>query len=182
MQLQTRTHSPSPLKQQAKRRPAEQTQHARIAPRAPAHDGATPLFHGVRVLEFQTPAYERRVLYANQPLPPADTLSLLDAPSELRMEAPADPRPVETETAPGVRSGRIARMRDFDVHRFVLEAGAASALPRAPYGVLVGVAGAISCGGVTLGAEQAALLSGQALLRRLEAGEGGGTALLTTPR
>lgn len=140
------------------------------------------LMHGVRVIEFQTPAYERRVLYANQPLAPADARSLIDVLPELRMDVPADPRPVETEPAPGVRSACIARMRDFDVHRFELAPGAAASLPRAAYGVLVGVSGSVSCGGAVLTAEQAALLSGPALLRRLEAGDAGGTGLLAVPK
>lgn len=139
------------------------------------------LMHGVRVIEFQTPRYERRVLYANQPLAAGDRLPLADAPPALRMDVPDDPSPVDVEAAPGVRTSRIARMRDFEVRRYLLDAGASTPLPPAPYGVLVGLAGSLACGAMALAPEQAALLSREALQQPLAAGEAGATALLATP-
>jgi hypothetical protein len=139
------------------------------------------LMHGVRVVEFQTPEFERRVLYAAQALAPADTPPLPELLADVRLDVPQDPPPKTRSPAEGVRTSRIARMRDFDVHRFELDAGAATVLPRAPYAVLVGVGGTPSCGGVTLQREQAALLSGTALLRHLEADDEPAAALLAIP-
>ncbi|MEE4301090.1 MAG: hypothetical protein V2J24_16735 [Pseudomonadales bacterium] len=140
------------------------------------------LMRGVRVIEFQTPSYERRVLYANQPLAPEDGLALGDALSDVRMDVPADPRPAVTATAPGVRAACIARTREFHVHRFELRAGATTPLPRARYGVLVGASGSPVCAGTLLAPEQAALLSGEALLQPLQAGKEDAVVLLAIPK
>ena len=140
------------------------------------------LMHGVRAVEIQTPSYERDVLYAAQPLAPTDSLPILERLEQVRMDVPDDAPAKEASPAPGVRTGRIARMSDFDVHRFALDAGAVATLPTASYGVLLCMHGHVRCGGLELGPEQAALCSERALARRVEAGDASAVVLLTLPR
>lgn len=120
------------------------------------------LQHGVRVVEFQTPTYERYILsFAQQVLtqPHWDTAY---AVPRMQLDTPAEPEP--EHVGPGLE--RLARFPDFEVLRARVRPGFACMLPiDAPYLLCMAERAAVCVGGIRLEPEQAALLPGPWLRR-----------------
>jgi hypothetical protein len=118
------------------------------------------LQHGVRVVEFQTPTYERYILsFAQRVLtqPHWDTAYAVP-----RMTLDAPPEPCFEAVAPGVE--RIVAFADFRVWRVSIAPGAEFDLPgHTDYALCMVVEGLVEIGALTLEAEQAALVPGATL-------------------
>jgi hypothetical protein len=118
------------------------------------------LQHGVRVVEFQTPTYERYILSFGQRVLTQnhwDTEAVLD---RIDLEPPrAD---TFEQIAPGIR--QIADFDDFSAFRVEIASGASCPLGvDLPYAVCMGVAGSVSLNGLALGAEEACFVPASAL-------------------
>ncbi|MEZ5552801.1 MAG: hypothetical protein R3E82_18105 [Pseudomonadales bacterium] len=122
------------------------------------------LLHGVRVVEFQTPTYERHIIsFGQKVLTQAHWDSAL-AISRMQLEPP-EPAQFEPIT-PGV--SRIARFPDFGVWRAAVEPGGRLQLPAdLPYALCLCVDGEIELAGRTgslnLTREKAAFIPHRAL-------------------
>lgn len=118
------------------------------------------LQHGVRVIEFQTPTYERYILSFAQRVLTQPHWDTAEAVPRMRLEAP--PAPAFDEVTPGVEN--IVTFDDFRVWRARLAPGAELALPDHPsYVLCMVVQGEVNLGGLTLAAEEAAFVPAAAL-------------------
>ncbi len=118
------------------------------------------LQHGVRVIEFQTPIYERYILSFNQRVVTQDHWDTAAAVPRLRLDLPEIP--CAEPVADGVAC--IAAAEAFRVWRVVLDPGARFTLPRhASYALCVVEHGGVRLSALTLGAEDAAFVPGLAL-------------------
>jgi hypothetical protein len=118
------------------------------------------LQHGVRVIEFQTPIYERYIISFAQQVLTQDHWDTEAAVRRMSLEPP--PQPQFDVLGPGVE--RIVAFDDFKVWRVTLEPGASFRLPAHPsYALCMVVEGAMTLGPLTLGPEQAAFVPAAAL-------------------
>jgi hypothetical protein len=118
------------------------------------------LQHGVRVVEFQTPTYERYVISFAQRVLTQDHWDSAFAVPRMTLGAPPA-APLET-IAPGVE--RIVAFDDFSVWRVTLAGGTTYELPEHPaYALCMTVRGTLRLGALTLGPERAALVPGATL-------------------
>lgn len=118
------------------------------------------LLHGVRVIEFQTPSYERYILSFPQQVLTQDHWDTEAVVGRIRLDVP-DPDDLE---AVADHAQRIAAFDDFGVWRIALEPGAAFTVPaHLSYGLCMVVDGRVELGPLTLGAEEAAWVPAAAL-------------------
>lgn len=118
------------------------------------------LQHGVRVIEFQTPTYERYIISFAQKVLTQDHWDSAAAVARMRLDAPAPP--AFERLAAGVE--RIVQFNDFQVWRVTLEPGSDFTVPAHPsYLLCMGVRGDTLLGSLSLGAEQAAFVPATAL-------------------
>lgn len=115
------------------------------------------LQHGVRVVEFQTPTYERYIIsFAQQVL----TQDHWDSETALaRMSLTPQPltAPCAEDLPPG--QSRVARYDDFGALRIQLDAVDGYAVPQTlPYLVGICIAGTVRCGPLALAAGEAFIL------------------------
>ena len=96
------------------------------------------LQHGVRVVEFQTPHYERYIISFGQKVV---TQEHWDTEEALEL-AKLDPEPF----SPGGASNTIAEFDEFTVQRIKVEAGESKELGGGQYQILIGISGSLSCG------------------------------------
>ena len=136
------------------------------------------LQHGVRVVEFQTPTYERRIISFAQKVATQGHWDSEEAIARMSLDPP--PPPSFEEVAPGVE--RIATFDDFGVWRAALRPHGPVALPPdAPYALCMAIGGAVQVGGLRLAAEQACLVPRASLQRHDLRGEQGAICLLAAP-
>ena len=136
------------------------------------------LQHGVRVVEFQTPTYERRIISFAQKVATQGHWDSEEAIARMSLDPP--PPPSFEEVAPGVE--RIATFDDFGVWRAALRPHGPVALPPdAPYALCMAIGGAVQVGGLRLTAEQACLVPRASLQRQDLRGEQGAICLLAAP-
>ena len=113
------------------------------------------LQHGVRVVEFQTPTYERRIISFAQQVVTQGHWDSKEAIACMSLDPPAPP--VFEAVAPGVE--RVAAFYDFEVWRAALAPDRAVALPTAaPYALCMAIDGPVQAGSLRLEAEQACLI------------------------
>jgi hypothetical protein len=118
------------------------------------------LQHGVRVIEFQTPTYERYIISFAQKVLTQDHWDTEAAVRRMRLDAP--PPPTFAEVADGVET--IVSFDDFRVWRVTLPGGAELPLPTHPsYALCMGVRGQVGLDTLRLGPEQAAFVPRTAL-------------------
>lgn len=118
------------------------------------------LQHGVRVVEFQTPTYERYIISFAQQVLTQDHWDTETAVARMHLDVPAPPR--FEELADGVEN--IVTFDDFRVWRARVPAGGSLPLPLHPsYLLCMGVQGQVHLGALTLAPEQAAFVPGAAL-------------------
>ena len=118
------------------------------------------LQHGVRVVEFQTPVYERLIVSFAQKVLTQDQWDTADATTQMHLDPPQKP---EFEL---VQQGieRIARFADFNVWRVDPERAGEAVLPASlPYAIVMNLNGNLHIGDLTLRPEEAALVPHQAL-------------------
>lgn len=118
------------------------------------------LQHGVRVVEFQTPTYERFIISFAQQVQTQRHWDSAHAIASMHIDEPA------AETIEYVADGveRIARFDDFNVWRVALHIAAPLRLPaELPYAVCMCLTGAVQVGALNLEAEQACFVPHVAL-------------------
>ena len=118
------------------------------------------LQHGVRVVEFQTPTYERYIISFAQQVLTQDHWDSAHAIDNMHLDTPA----AETfeSVSPGV--DRVASFDDFNVWRADLSLAAPLQLSRdIPYAVCMCLSGTVDIGEISLAAEQACFIPFSAL-------------------
>ena len=134
------------------------------------------LLHGVRVVEFQTPTYERLIISFAQQVLTQDHWDSAAAVDRMSLDAP-EPDQFEL-LAPGVE--RVARFDDFNVWRIDLTQAGSLALPaHIPYAVCMNLSEDFGVGRLTLAAEEACFIPHAALPQTHL--EGTGVALVAAP-
>ena len=136
------------------------------------------LQHGVRVVEFQTPTYERRIISFAQKVLTQAHWDSEEAIARMSLDPP--PPPLVEPVASGVE--RIAAFDDFGVWRVALNPRRPTALPAdAPYALCMPIGGAAQIGRLRLPAEQACLAPRASLQHNGLLGERGTTCVLAAP-
>lgn len=134
------------------------------------------LLHGVRVVEFQTPTYERYIISFAQQVLTQGHWDSQHAIAHMHIDTP-EVEPFET-VSPGIE--RIVRFDEFNVWRVELDKCDALTLdPALPYAVCMGLGGNIRIGELSLDAEQACYIP-HAALPKLSIG-GSGKLLIAAP-
>ncbi|MGE0624265.1 MAG: hypothetical protein AB7I04_09345 [Pseudomonadales bacterium] len=128
------------------------------------------LQHGVRVVEFQTPTYERLIVSSTQRVLTQTGWDSERAVALMHLDTP--PQPVPEPVAAGV--DRIVAFEDFGVWRLRLPAGRVQSLPdHLPYAVAYCIEGRVQAGGrpapLILSDDQAAFIPGSAVGQPLTA-------------
>lgn len=125
--------------------------------RVPPH---TPhsLQHGVRVIEFQTPHYERYILSFGQKVLTQDDWDTAEAMDRVDWDSQFDIALDSVGSGEGWIAERAADFDEFEVQRIRLDRGASCTIPADTYAVAIGVAGTGSVNGHILDAECACLL------------------------
>ncbi|GIX30524.1 MAG: hypothetical protein KatS3mg124_0996 [Porticoccaceae bacterium] len=150
----------------------------RIARRVPH-----ALQHGVRVVEFQTPVYERLILSFSQKVLTQSHWDTAEAVAIMELDADPLPPLELLEDEGGVRREQVAEFRDFAAERWTLEARAAHRLEGDGYRLVLAAVGAVEVGGLRLEPEEAALVPCPALPCRVEnLGEEKAVCLVASPR
>ncbi len=126
------------------------------------------LQHGVRVVEFQTPTYERYIVSFAQKVLTQDHWDTEHAVARMHLETP-EPEVFES-IAPGIE--RIARFSDFNVWRAALSDAPLELPGHLPYAVCMCIDGDIAVGAVSLQAEEAALVPAEGIASTLLTGPG----------
>ncbi len=141
------------------------------------------LQHGVRVIELQTPTFERRILSFAQKVLTQDHWDTESAVAAMRLDSPAlvEPRVLMREA-----DCTIERVVEFDgvgTRRIRLTHGARLTLPKdLPYALCIGISGELSLGDVKLVAEAACLVPQSATNRTLiNTGDQDAVCLLSGP-
>jgi mannose-6-phosphate isomerase class I len=117
------------------------------------------LQHGVRVIEFQTPSYERKIVSYAQKVLTQDRWDSREAVAQMRLAAPAGAAPRPVFYSPGLAVEQIVDFPDFEVQRVTLQAGRHWQLEAgASYALLMVVAGTLELAASRYGPEQAVLL------------------------
>ncbi|MCZ6617150.1 MAG: hypothetical protein O7E57_03375 [Gammaproteobacteria bacterium] len=118
------------------------------------------LQHGVRVVEFQTPVFERHIISFPQKVLTQEHWDSEIAIKRMTLEAPAEPDFVEL--CPGVE--RIASFDDFNVCRLTLTPNARFNLPQqVPYALCIALGGGIRVGALSLAPGEACFVPHSAL-------------------
>lgn len=113
------------------------------------------LLHGVRVVEFQTPTYERYIISFAQQVLTQDHWDSAYAIAHMHVDAPAPEIFEQVQT--GVE--RVAEFTDFNVWRVDLAAAETLRLPtQIPYAVCMTVTGEARVGALTMSPEQACFI------------------------
>lgn len=117
------------------------------------------LQHGVRVIEFQTPVYERKILSFAQKVQTQDHWDTAEAVQAMLLEAPPQPKFPLLQQGDGLRVERVVDFPDFEVRRVTLWGGASFDVETGDdYGLLMVVAGIMQLAGAAYRPEQALLL------------------------
>ena len=117
------------------------------------------LQHGVRIVEFQTPVYERKILSFAQQVLTQDHWDTREAMARALLCPPREEAFECLHQESGVLVERIVDFPDFEVRRVRLERGAALELAsEADYALVMITGGELALAGGTYGAEQALFL------------------------
>lgn len=122
------------------------------------------LQHGVRVVEFQTPTYERRIVSFTQKVLSQDHWDSDVAIAQMHLDAPRTQIEV-LSNSPDVRVERIVSFPDFQVQRIRLARGASLPIIDAPYAICLGIDGTTHVGNLALTSEQGCFVPNAALQR-----------------
>lgn len=127
------------------------------------------LLHGVRVIEFQSPVYERYIIsFAQKVLTQShwDSDAAIQKMSLSAPEVPAFDIVIDNQ---GVQIERIASFAEFNVWRIELQAQCTTHLtPALAYAICIGISGRIDIGDTAILHEQACLLTRHACNRLIE--------------
>ena len=131
------------------------------------------LQHGIRVIEFQTPTYERQIVYAAQQVLTQSAWDSAAAIAGLTLDAPPSCSPKKLSDEVEV----LAETGDFRLFRARLKPGGCWAPPGCAYAVALAAAGSLRVGSrqgsVDLEARAAAFIPGSAADVALTSADGG---------
>jgi hypothetical protein len=117
------------------------------------------LLHGVRVIEFQTPSYERKILSFGQKVLTQDHWDTREAVERMLLAPPPAALPQRELKAAGVWVERIIDFPDFEGERISIQPGVSWLAPvETTYRLLIVVSGGLEAEGGRYGAENALLL------------------------
>jgi hypothetical protein len=141
------------------------------------------LQHGVRVIEVQTPTFERRILSFAQKVLTQDHWDTESAVKHMRLDCPAASEPRAFINEHDCTVERIGEFDRFGTRRVRLAPEARLTLPAdLPYAVCIGVSGELSLGNTRIGPETACLVPGSATQRTLtNIGDADAVCLLSGP-
>ena len=141
------------------------------------------LQHGVRVIELQTPTYERSILSFAQKVLTQDHWDTQAAAAQMRLDNPPPVAPRVLMREPDCTIERIVEFDGFGARRVRLAPSARLALPTdLPYALCIGISGELSLGYTKLTAEAACLVPQSATHRTLiNTGAEDGVCLLSGP-
>lgn len=126
------------------------------------------LQHGVRVIELQSPTYERLIVSFAQKVLTQDHWDTQAAVDAMRLDNPAPTLPRALIREPDCVVERIVEFDGFAARRITLSPGARLSIPKGSrYAVCVGVSGEVTLGDATLACEDACLLPQSATFRTL---------------
>jgi hypothetical protein len=118
------------------------------------------LQHGVRVIELQTPTYERRIVSFAQKVLTQNHWDTQIAVDAMRLDSPAPAPPRILIHEPDCTVERIVEFDSFAARRITLAPGARLTIPNGiRYALCIGVSGELKLGDVALATERACLLS-----------------------
>lgn len=140
------------------------------------------LQHGVRVVEFQTPHYERFILSFGQKVltqPHWDTAEAID---KVNWQASFEPEIGILESTGDRRVERIADFDAFEVQRVTLAEGARYASSLSTYALVMGITGTSRVNGRETAPEDACLIPALARELVIEAVGGPALALIALPK
>ena len=141
------------------------------------------LQHGVRVIELQTPTYERRILSFGQKVLTQDHWDTEAAVADMRLDIPPpmDPRVLVQE--PDCTIERLVELDEFSARRIRLAPAARLTLSKLPsYTLCIAISGEITLGNTTLVRDSACLIPHSATRRTLvNTGEEDAVCLLSGP-
>ncbi len=109
------------------------------------------LQHGVRVIEFQTPHYERHILSFAQKVVTQDHWDTEEALAKANMKPATVVQPGDLDT--------IVAFEEFSVDRLTLAPGQQHVVKTDTYRLLIGVRGTVDCRGRNVSSEQGFYLS-----------------------
>lgn len=116
------------------------------------------LQHGVRVVEFQTPHYERYILSFAQKVLTQDHWDTREALARVNWDASFEPDIQMVDESADCLVERVADFEDFEVLRVRLQADAQFELALPTYAIVMTVSGGCEVSAIMLEAEQACLL------------------------
>ena len=117
------------------------------------------LQHGVRVVEFQTATYERKILSFAQKVLTQDGWDTREAVALMRLLPPEAVASAPPDDASGARVEQIARFPDFEVRRVTLQPGEGwQTEASSSYLIVMVLSGSLDVAGLQCEAEQALLL------------------------
>ncbi len=120
------------------------------------------LQHGVRVVEFQTPTYERKILSFAQKVLTQDHWDSREAVAAMRLAPPEESGRVQRPGSAGVGIEQIVDFPEFEVERVTISGGSRwLAEAASTYRLLIVLSGELTLAGAVYGSEQAVLLPRQ---------------------
>ena len=127
------------------------------------------LQHGVRVVEFQTPTYERLIVSFAQKVLTQDHWDTQQAVAGMHLSPPAQQQ--AESVSPGIE--RVARFEDFNVWRIDGNTAGPTVLPqKLSYAVCMCITGSVALDNLDLAPEQAALIPREAIAATAISGSG----------
>lgn len=140
------------------------------------------LQHGVRVVEFQTPHYERYILSFAQKVLTQDHWDTVEVIDKIDWYAPFDKTLVELEATSGWRLELVADFDAFEVRRLSIDALGTFRMALPCYAIVMAIDSVIVANGCRLEPEQACLVPAAAEALELSAAASGGLVLVATPK
>jgi hypothetical protein len=141
------------------------------------------LQHGVRVVEFQTPVYERRIIAFAQKVLTQPHWDSAAAIARMSLETPPAPERVRLRDDADCTAERVAAFEDFGVWRVALAPGASFSLPvTVPYVLCMAVDGGVTIGSLHRREGEACIVPAAALREPVRnRGNGRALCLLAAP-
>ncbi|MDA9297824.1 hypothetical protein N9Q31_02560 [Pseudomonadales bacterium] len=125
------------------------------------------LQHGVRVIEFQSPHYERFILSFGQKVLTQSHWDTETAINRANLDSNMALEPISIAHESGCEVHQIVQFPQFEVRRIRLEVNSSHTLALQDYGILIGVEGEVRVGEQPLTNEDGMLLSALAPAQRL---------------
>tara|TARA_E500000331_G_scaffold8337_1_gene7953 strand:- start:9552 stop:10829 length:1278 start_codon:yes stop_codon:yes gene_type:complete len=138
------------------------------------------LRHGVRVVEFQTPHYERKIISFAQEVITQEHWDTRDALEIARTDVPETEIKLLSDTG-GLRSELVCRFEEFEVRRYIFRPGVHTTLSSTRYQLAMAITPGIRIDGSSLRPEDAVALPGKVTCVALNDSESQAMLLVALP-